>query len=810
MLQHYSTPAAGSKESRAQTGSEHTNFNFDASNPFLARTIQFSVGADRNAQVWAPQSATLADLFGLLTEHREDRRKDGLAVVFADLPKGARKKALVRSVTAVALDLDTGVDGAEVDAALADLGVLAVRHTTHSHTEGHPKHRVVIPLLEPFDLLAQGGDQQHGSAAWARVPQALGERLGLEIDKACVDPSRLFNLPRHRPGAPYEVSVFGGDLFDWRALDLVAPPVKKALKPPATYVGKKLRPWAKKHGAGFQIADAIEAYADDKVRGRNGEKLTVECPFDQGHSNAGDTDDQGFFVVNGGEGLGGGFVAHCSHHHCQHFDRLDFVGEMLAAEWFPADALESDDFNPVVEGEEPKAPPVTKRRKKRPVMTDEWMDRLVLTDKGYIVSNLPNLQLIVENDPRTRGIVGFNAFTGEVVLRTAPGRREGAGVQLAGAGWTVRDKINGDLWSDAHDDMLRAMLEASEDEGGYDLRVTDRDLAAAVHLAALGKEFHPLQSYLSGLVWDEKPRVESLFVDYLGSDDDAYHREAAQLMMVGAVARAFEPGMKVDESVILEGLQGKRKTTFIETLAVHWYGELDAAMDDSKGCVEQMQGCWIVELGELTGLAKADVRRVKSFLSRHTDKARLAYARRAREFPRACIFIGSTNDQAYLKDPTGGRRFLPVACKVTGTIDIERLRGEIGQLWAEAVHFYREMRDAQPVGRLPLWLSDEAARETARTLQASRTIDTADDMLTGQIEDWLNKTNKDRVCLREVWEVALCRDLDAYTNAWAAALGQIMRSLPDWEAKGTRESFEGYGQQRVFVRTPKPSEGSAA
>lgn len=810
MIPHYSPPA-GIKESRAHIGGEPTNFNYDPTSPLLARTIQFSAGHGRNARTWAPRTDTLGDLFGLLTDHREDRRKDGLAVVFADLPKGPRKKALARSVTAIALDLDAGVDGADVDEAIADLGVLAVRHSTHSHTDGHPKHRVVIPLLEAFDLVTEGGgDQQRGCEAWARVPVALGERLGLEIDKACVDPSRLFNLPRRKPGAPYEVSVFGGNLFDWRSLDLAPLSVKKAAKTPATYLGKKLLRWAKKHGSGFQIADAIEAYADDRVRGRNSEKLTVVCPFDHNHSNAGAADDQGFFVVNGGEGNGGGFVAYCSHNHCRDYERLDFLGQMVAAEWFPADALESDDFNPVMEGEEAKAAPETKRRKKRPVRTEEWMDRLVLTDKGCILSNLPNLQLIVENDPRTAGVVGFNTFTGEVVLRTVPGRKEGAGVQLAGPDWTVRDEINGDLWSDAQDDMLRAMLEASEDEGGYDLRVTDRDLGAAVHLAAKGNQFHPVQGYLSGLVWDETPRVGALFVDYLASDDDAYHREAARLMMVGAVARAFEPGMKIDESVILEGLQGKRKTTFIETLAVNWYGELDAAMDDSKGCVEQMQGCWIVELGELTGLAKADVRRVKSFLSRHTDKARLAYARRAREFPRACIFIGSTNDQAYLKDPTGGRRFLPVACKVAGTIDIERLRGNIGQLWAEAVHLYREMRDAQPTGRLPLWLSDQAARKTAQTLQASRTIDTADDMLTGQIEDWLVKNNKDRVCLREVWEVALLRDLDAYTNAWAAALGQIMRSLPEWEATGTRESFEGYGQQRAFARTPKPSdEGDA-
>lgn len=440
------------------------------------------------------------------------------------------------------------------------------------------------------------------------------------------------------------------------------------------------------------------------------------------------------------------------------------------------------------------------RKRKERAHAEPWMDRLILTDKGHIVSNLPNLHVILTNDPRTGGVLGFNAFTGEIVLRRVPGEKTGAAVGLDGADWQVRNPVNGDLWSDAHDDALRAMLEAAEEDGGYDLRVTDRDLAAAVHLTAKANAFHPVRDYLTCLTWDKTPRVQNLFVSYLGAPDDAYHREVAKLMMVGAVARAFEPGMKIDETVILEGLQGARKTTFIETLAVHWYGELDAGMDDSKGAVEQMQGCWIVEMGELTGLAKADVRRAKSFLSRHTDKARLAYARRAREFPRACIFIGSTNDQAYLKDPSGGRRFLPVACRVEGTIDIERLRGEIDQLWAEAVHLYRQMRKAQPTGRLPLWLSDGAARATARTLQASRTIDTADDMLSGQIEAWLNKAEKAKVCLREVWEVCLGRDLDSYTNAWAATLGQIMRSLPGWEATGTREVFDGYGQQRAFQR----------
>jgi predicted P-loop ATPase len=218
-----------------------------------------------------------------------------------------------------------------------------------------------------------------------------------------------------------------------------------------------------------------------------------------------------------------------------------------------------------------------------------------------------------------------------------------------------------------------------------------------------------------------------------------------------------------------------------------------------------MLGKWIVELGELSGATRADVRAVKSFLSRHTDKVRLAYARYASEFPRSCVFIGSTNDNAYLKDPSGGRRFWPVKCRVKGTINIERLRSEVDQLWAEAYDLYREMRRKAGDGRLPLWLADEDAQKIAKKLQASRTIDTAEDALTGEIEEWLNKPDDNgaqrrRTCLREVWEVCLMRDRDHYSNREANSLGVVMRSIPGWEAAGERQCFGGFGQQWAFVR----------
>src|SRR5690606_37961468 len=119
------------------------------------------------------------------------------------------------------------------------------------------------------------------------------------------------------------------------------------------------------------------------------------------------------------------------------------------------------------------------------------------------------------------------------------------------------------------------------------------------------------------------------------------------------------------------------------------------------------------------------------------DRARLAYARRAGEFPRQCIFIGSTNDREYLKDNTGGRRFLPMECRVQ-EIDTERLERNIDQVWAEAVAIYHQMRSDQPLGTLPLYLRDAEAKATAAQLQESRRVETAEDGIAGRISGWLD------------------------------------------------------------------------
>jgi hypothetical protein len=451
----------------------------------------------------------------------------------------------------------------------------------------------------------------------------------------------------------------------------------------------------------------------------------------------------------------------------------------------------------------------------------EWVSLLDLNEEGAIRPNLHNLELILKNDTRFSGLAQLNDFTHEIVQRTAPGikpkRRNKEAKptrQLTGRAWQVRDPINGDLWSEDRDFQIRSVIEAPKTQGGYGLKVTDRDLKAAVSNAANDHAFHPIREYLEGLVWDGKARVERLWIDYVAAPNDSYHRDVARLMMIAAVARIYEPGHKFDFATILEGIQGKRKSTLIETLGRNWFAELSGDFHDSKQMVELMQGAWIMEIPELNGFNRADVRALKSFISGKKDRVRLAYARRAGEYPRQVIFIGSTNDKEYLKDDTGGRRFWPVECRVPGSeeIDTDRFRRNVDQMWAEAVTLYHGMRAEQPYGTLPLFLSDPESQATAAMLQETRRVESADDATLGKVIEWLDKPIasggfdesegklRDVVCLPQIWEECLRGSLLQYDAKHSAMLGRVMRRVEGWQNTGKAERFPGRGPQKAWRR----------
>jgi len=462
-----------------------------------------------------------------------------------------------------------------------------------------------------------------------------------------------------------------------------------------------------------------------------------------------------------------------------------------------------------------------------PKPLEGWQSLLARNEDSDLKSNAHNLALIVANDLRTFRVPAFNAFRQSLVLRKSPPRvhrkaRASAHEprNLATHIWQVNDPVNGDPWQDSHDNSIRIMFEAPTTQGGYGIKISDRDLRAALDAAAHGEVFHPVRDMLKGLIWDGSPRVESMFVSYFGCDDTAYYREAALNLMVGAIARVFEPGHKFDFVPILEGAQGKGKSTFIRLLSMGWFGELTGDISDVRMMVENMQGKWIMEIGELSAMHKAEVNDLKQFLSRTEDTARLAYDRRPNTYRRQVVFIGSTNDDEYLRDQTGGRRFWPIKCHIKGEIDNERLRGEVHQIWAEALSIYEQMRIAQPHGDLPLYMRDEVASAEAMLLQESRRVETSEDILAAKIELWLDKPVTDdtgfddldpdapkafraETCTAEIWDEMMgngTRDID---NMTAQKIGRALRKAgwkPTNNVVNTYAVNKRYGRCRVYLR----------
>ncbi|OQM74926.1 VapE domain-containing protein [Manganibacter manganicus] len=459
------------------------------------------------------------------------------------------------------------------------------------------------------------------------------------------------------------------------------------------------------------------------------------------------------------------------------------------------------------------------------VKTDpDWLHKLHRNEEGELKSSLPNIALIMDNDPRLAGLVAYNEFKQMVVLRGEPRiaskKRESAHdpVNLKGRLWKIEDTLNGDNWTDSHDIAVRNLIETKTQMKGYGIKVTDRDLNGGVDLSAQRRAFHPVKEAIEAVTWDGKPRAETLFIDYLGCDNNNYYRQCALMTLVGAITRIYRPGHKFDFVPILEGAQGKGKSTFIEVLGLNWYNELTGDIRDPKQMIESMQGTWILEIGELSAMHRSEVNDLKAFVTRTHDKGRLAWMKRVREFPRQCIFMGSTNDREYLRDRTGGRRFWPIVCRVDGQIDNLKLREEILQVWAEALHIYRQMEKQYPGKQLPLYLTDEAAL-IALEMQESRRVETSEDVLSGKIGAWLDtpigadfddledapKIYRDETCIQQIWEEMMGRD-GSVPHTDTIKIGAAMLALGWPRSKGpviTMDINRKYGKCRVYTR---PSE----
>lgn len=310
----------------------------------------------------------------------------------------------------------------------------------------------------------------------------------------------------------------------------------------------------------------------------------------------------------------------------------------------------------------------------------------------------------------------------------------------------------------------------------FRLEVPTNRVQDAVKTIALERPFNPLLEYLDPLAWDGKPRVDSWLVDYVGAEDTPYVRGVGRLMLLGAVARAYRPGVKFDSMVVLEGPQGTFKSTLLRKLGGEWTLEgIPHKNPNDRDVVDAMLGYWIVEMEELASLRRSDVDSLKAFLSRTRDRARLAYARNSEDFPRRCVFVGTTNDTTYLTDMTGNRRFLPVRI---GRIKVDAVERDRDQLWAEAVREWK--RDPRPetlVLERSLWSAAAAEQESRRHLDPWEEV----------VQAYLEGVEGDVVKAKEVlWECCQRGPADV-SRADYMRLAGVMQRL-GWSKVRVRES----------------------
>ncbi len=293
-------------------------------------------------------------------------------------------------------------------------------------------------------------------------------------------------------------------------------------------------------------------------------------------------------------------------------------------------------------------------------MKAAW-ERELVKDKatGKTKRLIANVALILANAPEWKGSIVWDEFSERVMITNrCPAGDPGP--------WTDLSDVQSTIW-----------LQRSR----YKLDVSTDIVASAIRSVADARSEHPLRKRLNALRWDGVERLETWATVYLGAADTPVHREIGKRWLLGAVCRAFNPGSQVDTALILEGRQGQGKSSAARILSLGFFTD-ELADVGSKDAAMQLHGAWIVELPELDAIGRAEASRIKAFLTRRTDRYRAPYGRHVAEHPRQCVFIGTVNHGDWLRDETGGRRFLPI--EVT-CIDTERLKMDVEQLWAEAV-----------------------------------------------------------------------------------------------------------------------------
>lgn len=797
------------------------------------RQIKISVGNSRKDLHWKLQTLTVGELWDrlrvpargtetvtqymALKKAQQDELKDVGGFMAGTLDGGRRKASAVTGRDVVTLDFDTipayGTLG--VIKAASALGCGFAVYSTRKHIETAPRLRILFPL-----------DRTVTADEYEPIARRLAERIGIQMaDPTTFEASRLMYWPSCCVDSAYIFQyvdapfVKAGDMLatytDWRDYSSW-PQVPGAVSYQrlATKQGDPLtKPgvvgaFNRAYGDVLTVIDKLLPGVYEPVAGDEN-RLTY----------AGGSTTGGAVVYDHGKFLYSHHATDpCSGHLVNCFDlvRMHKFGELddEAAAGTPNNRLPS--FTAMCEFAvaDPVCAALLARERHDEAVKDfegvaggaeegddiDWMQKLDLHPKtGMPKPTIDNILIILDNDPRLKGRFALNQFAGR-------------GEVLGQLPWALDGTRR--LWSDTDSNGLYWYLEKA-------YQITGRgNIDAALDIHASMHAFNEVQDYLKALQWDGVPRLDTLFIDYLGAEDDAagYNRAVCRKSFTAAVARAMVPGCKFDNMLILCGPQGIGKSTILDRMSHGWFNDSIRTFE-GKEAAELLPGVWIVEVAELDAFRRTDVARIKQFLSLRSDRYRAAYGRNMKEQPRSCVFFGTCNQMDFLQDTTGNRRFWPVDVgrKLHAKNVWKDLTDDVvAQVWAEAKVRWQMGEQLYLAGDL-----EEAAKEHQEQHRDASPLEGMihDFMLKPVPDDWLqwdldrrrdfwaanvtgnyNLVPRDRISVIEVWCELFLKNKSDLKSADRKEIGACIANCKGW--KRTDKSFYGgvtYGTQRGFA-----------
>ena len=733
------------------------------------------------------------DEYRKMSKPQQDSIKDVGGFVAGHLKAGRRKNGTVLCRSMLTLDMDHGSADILDELDMFNSHKMCI-YSTHKHTPEAPRLRLIMPLKRDVS-----------EDEYPAVARKVAQEIGMDMfDDTTYQPHRLMYWPSTSSNGEYIYRVMDGDIVDpdyylglyddWRDVSTwpVSSRESEAVKKTAS---QQADPLTKDGVVGafcrtYSIRDAIDKFLKDVYEPSAMEGRYDYIPAD---SSAGVTiiDDKFSYSFHATDPACGQLLNAFDVVRVHKFPDDDPKKSFKAMAKFAS----SDEEVKLLIFKEKQESAAEDFDEEDP---DAWKKKLEYEDKSLQLKNtLRNLTLILENDPNLRDIVFNQHLDGMEIKGDVP--------------WKHPSKF----WRDADDAQLISYVD--ENYGTF----SQRNYDIAVAKVTDDRSYHPIREFLQALPeWDKVERVDTLLIDYLGAADNKYVRAVTRKTLCAAACRVLNPGCKFDTMLVLNGSQGIGKSTLIAKLGGEWFSD-SLSLNDTKDktAAEKLQGYWILEIGELAGLRKAEVETLRSFLSRQNDIYRASFGKRTTPHPRQCVFFGTTNaESGYLRDTTGNRRFWPVKTLGGGSKrSWDVTQEEVLQIWAEVMHYVKageklyldpEVEALAKAEQREAMESDEREGLVREYLEALLP-DNWDDMDTFERRNFLDGTGKadigkkgtirrTQVCNMEIWCECFGKERSNLKRADSNELSGILVKL-GWVRLDRKERVANYGPQFIFV-----------